>query len=235
MVAQEAGATATAFFYLPWQISAMLFHISPNMSSSLIVEASMDPIKLSNYSYRVCIQIARIVVPMAAVLVLGAPFILRFFGNNYASEGAGLLRLLALSAIPYIIITIYISVARVQRRVTAVVLVLASLCALVLTLSHFLLRIYGIQGVGLAWLASQTLIAAVLLTKQLRPLWSSRRGEGALEGGPTTAGQGHDGLHAPTDDDVVRGPLPGAARRYLGIRTIRNDLLASFSVLGSDN
>ncbi|MDB5057777.1 MAG: rane protein involved in the export of O-antigen and teichoic acid-like protein [Chloroflexi bacterium] len=187
MVTQQAGATANAYFYLPWQISVMLMQISPNMGSSLVVESVIDPTKLKAYSYQVCIQIARLVVPMAAILVLGAPFILRIFGNNYATQGADLLRLLALSAIPFIFNSIYISVARVQRRVGAAVMVLASLCVLVLTLSHFLLQAFGILGVGLAWLVSQSLIAVVLLSTQLRSLWSAGLHESALESGQSDA------------------------------------------------
>jgi hypothetical protein len=37
-----------------------------------------------------------------------------------------------------------------------------------------LLDWYGITGVGIAWLVSQTSIAAVLLLTKLRPFWMAR-------------------------------------------------------------
>jgi O-antigen/teichoic acid export membrane protein len=206
MVTQQAGATANAYFFLSWQMAIMLYLVSPNVGSALIVEAATDPTKLGTYSYRVCVQAARIVVPLAAIWMLGAPYVLRLFGPNYASEGTALLRLLALSALPYIVNSLYISVARVQRRVRAIVIVLASLCALVLILSHILLQRYGITGVGVAWLVSQTIIAGILWATQLRPLWSSRLDDGLLETGKRT---------------TVRSPRPSPPKD--GDRAVRGD------------
>lgn len=173
LVTQLAGAAANGYFFLAWQIGYSLYLVSPNMGSSLIVEAANDPEKLGVYSYRVLLQTARIIVPAAVVVALLAPYGLRLFGNSYASEATTLLRLLALSAIPNIVTSLYICVARVQRRMRSVVVVLASLCILVLSLSALQLRLFGITGVGLAWLESQTIVAAVLFATRFRPLWAS--------------------------------------------------------------
>jgi hypothetical protein len=172
------------------------------------------------------VQAARIVVPLATIWMLGAPYMLRLFGPTYATEGATLLRLLALSALPHIVNSLYISVARVQRRVRAIVIVLAALCALVLSLSHILLQRYGITGVGVAWLVSQTIIAGILWATQLRPLWSSRLPDGVLETGKRTTAESTRPC-APKDSDraerrdaapstrVREQPGPVAARRDL--------------------
>ncbi|MGH2345974.1 MAG: lipopolysaccharide biosynthesis protein, partial [Chloroflexota bacterium] len=178
LVTQQAGDTANAYFYLSWQIALFLFLMSSNMGSSLIVEAASDPAKLYAYGYRVFIQIARMVVPAAIILALGAPYILRVFGNSYAAHSVWTLRLLALAAIPFIANSLYTSISRVRRNMKAVVKLQLASCVLVLTLSHFLLEIYGIVGVGMAWLASQTLLAVILLmTTDLRFIWSARRDE----------------------------------------------------------
>jgi aminoglycoside phosphotransferase (APT) family kinase protein/O-antigen/teichoic acid export membrane protein len=225
MVTQQAGATANAYFFLSWQMALTLYAVSPNVGSALIVEAATDPTKLGTYSYQVCVQAARIVVPLAAILMLGAPYVLRLFGPNYATEGTALLRLLALSALPHIINSLYISVARVQRRVRAIVIVLASLCALVLSLSHILLQRYGITGVGVAWLVSQTIIAGILWATQLRPLWSSRLDDGVLETGKRTTVESNR-PSTPQDGDLTerRDEDPSTrAREQLGRVAARPD------------
>lgn len=178
IVTQQAGATANAYFYLAWTMAYSLYLVSPNMGSSLIVEAATDQARLGPDSYRVFVHTARLLVPVVAIVIVGAPDLLRIFGSDYAVAGTTLLRLLALSAIPNIINALYISVARVQRRLSALVTVLAGLCLLVLTLSYMLLPIYGITGVGLAWLVGQTIVAGVLWLTQLRPLWSSQLNDG---------------------------------------------------------
>jgi O-antigen/teichoic acid export membrane protein len=173
LVLERVGATANAYFYLSWTIAYSLYLVSRNMGMSLIAEAATDPEKLDSYSYRVFIQTSRLLVPVIAIVVLGAPHILRIFGHDYATEGTALLRLLCLSALPNIVTSLYVDVARVQRRMTAIVLVFTSLCILVLTLSYFLLEVYGITGVGIAWLLGQTIIAGGLVLTQLRTAWSS--------------------------------------------------------------
>lgn len=173
IVAQQAGATANAYFYLSWTIVASLYNVSRNLGASLIVEAATDQTNLGSYSYRVFVQTARLLVPLVAIVVLGAPSILRVFGESYAAEGATLLRLLALSALPDIVTAIAISIARVQRRMAAVVAMQASLSALVLALSAILLGRYGITGVGLAWLIGQSVVAAVVVLTQFGTLWLS--------------------------------------------------------------
>jgi len=174
LVTALAGATANAYFFLAWTIAYSLYMVSPNMGSSLIVEASMDQSRLNTYSYRVFLQTVGLVFPAAILLFLGAPYILRIFGSSYAQHGADLLRLLALSAIPNVVTAIGVSVARVQRRMKIVLAILGSVCILVLSSGYELLRIYGITGVGLAWLISQSLVAFVLLLTHLRFLWVGR-------------------------------------------------------------
>ncbi len=173
IVIEIAGAAATAYFYLSWTIINSLYNFSADMGASLIVEGSRDPAKLGIYSQRMVFQTAKIVTPLVVVLLVGAPWILAIFGGDYAAEGAMLLRILALSTIPNIITALYIATARVQRRVTAVVVVLATLCVLVLGLSFVLLKMVGVVGVGWAWLISQSMIASVLLFTQFRRLWVS--------------------------------------------------------------
>jgi LysM repeat protein len=101
-------------------------------------------------------------------MLLGAPYLLQLFGRAYADEGAGLLRLLALGALPNLVNMLYLSVARVRNRVGVIVTVQAALCTLALALSYPLLHWYGIMGVGIAWLSSQTLVAAGITLARLR-------------------------------------------------------------------
>ena len=172
IVTQQVGAKANAYFYLAWTIAYSLYLVSPNMGASLIVEAATDQRRLKRDSYRTFVHTAYLLVPAVGLIVIGAPYILFIFGPDYATEATTLLRLLALSALPNMINAMFISVARVQRRLAALVTVLAVLCGLVLVLGMLLLHVVGITGVGLAWLIGQTAVAVGVWSTQLRPLWS---------------------------------------------------------------
>lgn len=171
LVVERAGASAGAYFYLAWTIAYTLYFVSINMCMSLVTEGARDEAKLNVYSYQTLKQTLRLVVPIVAVVVVGAPYILQLYGSSYAAEGSTLLRLLCLSAIPYVFIAVRISMARVQRKILTIFLVYAALCSLVLALSLVWLEPYGLTGVGLAWLIGQSAVMVVLLLTDLRKAW----------------------------------------------------------------
>jgi len=169
LVLHQLGPQANAYFAQPWLIASSLQLIAGNMAVSLTVEAATDRARLASYTRRALVHTARLLVPLVALTLIGAPALLQLFGRAYAAEGADLLRLLALGALPNLVNMLYLSVARVRNRVGAIVIVQAALCALTLGLSYPLLHRYGIIGVGIAWLSSQTLVAAGIALARLRP------------------------------------------------------------------
>jgi O-antigen/teichoic acid export membrane protein len=181
LVTQLAGASANAYFYLSWVFAYTLHLISMNMGVSLTVEVARDETKLRSYVYDMLIHNARVVGPLVAIVVLGAPYILGIFGSNYATHGSMLLRLLALGALPNIVNALSIAIARVQRRMVGLVMLRGGLCVIVLSLSCLWLPRWGITGVGIAWCVGQCSLALVVLLTQLR--WVFRfEGRWALQG-----------------------------------------------------
>ncbi len=181
VVANVASATANAYFYLAWTIANTLYLISSSMGSSLVVETAKEQVKLAHYSLRIFWDVALLVGFASLILVAGAPFILEVFGRDYSLQGTLLLRLLTLSAIPFVINSLFVSIARAQKRMRAVVYTLGSLCILVMSSSYVLLRTLGIVGVGVSWLASQSIIAGVIYFTQLREFWSNDVAAGVEE------------------------------------------------------
>jgi len=169
LVLHQLGPKANAYFAQPWLIASSLQLIAGNMAVSLTVEAATDRDRLAGYTRRALVHSARLLVPLVVLMLIGAPALLQLFGRAYADEGAGLLRLLALGALPNLVNMLYLSVARVRNRVGTIVAVQAALCALALGLSYPLLHWYGIMGVGIAWLSSQTLVATGIALAHLRP------------------------------------------------------------------
>lgn len=171
LVLERAGASSSAYFYLAWNIANALYFVCINMCMSLVTESSRDEVKLNYYSYQTLLQALALLMPIVLGIVVTAPLILNLYGSNYAAEGAVLLRLLVLSAIPYLVITIYISMARVQRKISRIFVVYSLLCAMTVILSHLLLNIYGVTGMGVAWLLSTSTITLGLWLSTLRRAW----------------------------------------------------------------
>ena len=156
------GAEASAFYFVSWSIAYALYLIGSGMGMSMIAEASLEPARLRARTRQTVIETARILVPAVAVVVVAAPIILELLGGAYARESVTLLRLLALSALPWTVFVTYTNVARVERRMGAVVGATAALCGLVLAFGLPLLGELGINGLGVAWLAAQSAVATAI-------------------------------------------------------------------------
>jgi len=170
LVANRVGAAEAAYFFVPWMVSLAIELVALNMMTSLTVEAASDMDRLRQLSRRALGQAMRLVVPIAAVVAIVAPWALLVFGSDYADEGATLLRLLALGMVPNVIVTLGITIARIQHRGRIVVAIQGAHCISVLGFSALLLPSVGIEAVGYVWTATQTAIAGVLLVTLLRPL-----------------------------------------------------------------
>lgn len=172
IVTEQAGAQANAYFYLPWMIMNALQLVAMSMTTSFTVEATIDRRKRNAYFRRSLSHTARLIGLALLVILPAAPYVLLAFGADYSAQGTVLLRLLVLAAIPNLVIWLYLGMARVQNQTLGIFLVQAALCVLMLSLTFYLLPRMGINGIGIAWLASQSLMAVVLMLSVLRPvLW----------------------------------------------------------------
>ncbi len=174
MITQIAGATANAYFYLAWIIASSLQVVAANMSTSLTVEATVASERQEEIRRRALIGIARILIPLVALVVVGAPLILRIIGQDYGEQGTLLLRLLALSAIPNLFNMVYVGMARARNQIGSIIGVYGANALIVLGLSFAFLPMLGITGIGLAWVISQTFITGALI---VLPRLTARRSE----------------------------------------------------------
>ncbi len=163
LIIDRLGPAAAGHYALAWIIGYSLYLVSLNMGSSLVVETAADQSALRERCLRSITHLARLLVPVVAVVIAAAPYILLVFGRGYAVADATALRLLALAAFPALITNTAISVTRSQRRMRMVVGIQVAICALVWGLSDLLMGPLGITGLGAAWLAAQTVTAAALI------------------------------------------------------------------------
>jgi O-antigen/teichoic acid export membrane protein len=168
LVIKALGASANAGFAVAWVIAYSLHLVNVNMGSSLVVETSAGRADLGRCCRQVLKHIARLLAPAVVVVVIAAPYLLGFLGPAY-SAATGALRLLSLGALPHLLVVVAINSARVQRRMSLVFLVQATECVLVLGLGWVLLPRLGLNGVGIAWLLTQSATAGFLWLR--RDLW----------------------------------------------------------------
>jgi thymidylate kinase/O-antigen/teichoic acid export membrane protein len=200
IVVAVAGSRFGAFFYIAWTIASAMYLISISMATSLMVEGAARQRALAHDAWRIFRLLGQVQIFLTVLVLIAAPLILTVFNPAYASAADGLLRLLALAALPHGVIAIYLAVARVRRQVKRIITVQATMAGIALGLSVALLGPMGIGGVGVAWLIAQTSVATVVLVTELLPLWRSAPAEDATDdsvSGALAAAQDRGSASAP--------------------------------------
>ncbi|MFF8094483.1 lipopolysaccharide biosynthesis protein [Streptomyces sp. NPDC016675] len=199
MVAVNFSAAQNGYFYVAYTVGGTMEFMAINMASSLTAHASHDPRRLADGVRGALRRMTLLLVPVVLFLVVFAPQILAPFDADYAEHGSTVLRLLALGALPRIVVELYIGVLRVQGRTGMLAAVQGAMCVLVLGSAALLFTSAGIAGAGWAVLGGMTVVA-VGCAPGLR---ATLRG---------ADGAGRPGPGGPGGPDVSGGPGPGRER-----------------------
>ena len=168
IVAARVSAEDNAYFYITATIGGTVNLLAINMGASLTVEGSHDPRRLAANTRAALRRMARIMVPVAAVLFFGAPWILGVFGQGYADAATPLLRWFAVGALLRVVMETYFAVLRAQSRTAGLAWLQGLLCASVLGLTLVLLPRMGLTGAGVAEIVSLSVIVAIAAPKLYR-------------------------------------------------------------------
>ena len=171
LVLALAGATASAGYHLAWTVAYTLFLVPSAVGSALLAEAAHDGPRLDANARRALGLSLGLVVPGALIIAVVAPLLLSVFGATYADDVGGLLRLMALSAIPYAVNNLHVSLDRARRNLASVVRFFAVFCGALLALSAVLVPHLGAAGTGVAWLVVQCTFAGWVILVPRRDLW----------------------------------------------------------------
>ncbi|MGW1957376.1 lipopolysaccharide biosynthesis protein [Streptomyces sp. NPDC001920] len=177
IVASQVSAEDNAYFYITATIGGTVNLLAINMGASLTVEGSHDPRRLAAHTRAALRRMARIMVPVCAVLFFGAPWILGVFGQGYADAATPLLRWFAVGALLRVVMETYFAVLRAQSRTAGLAWLQGLLCALVLGLTLLLLPRMGLAGAGVAEIVSLAVIVAIAAPKLYR---TARAGAGEI-------------------------------------------------------
>ncbi|MFI0981565.1 polysaccharide biosynthesis C-terminal domain-containing protein [Streptomyces sp. NPDC021093] len=165
IVASQVSSADNAYFYITTTIGGTVNLLAINMGASLTVEGAHDPASLARNCRASLKKMAKLMVPVAAVLFFGAPYILHVFGAGYAEAATGLLRWFAVGALLRVVIEVYFAVLRAQSRTSGLAYLQGGLCVLVLGLTLLLLPRMGLTGAGVAEVSSLAVVAAIAAFK----------------------------------------------------------------------
>ncbi|MCX5534501.1 lipopolysaccharide biosynthesis protein [Streptomyces sp. NBC_00006] len=168
LIASQVSSADNAYFYIATTIGGTVNLLAINMGASLTVEGSHDPAQLAANTRAALRRMARIMLPICALLFILAPFVLHVFGAAYADAATPLLRWFAVGAALRVVMETYFAVLRAQSRTSGLAWLQGLLCLLVLGLTLLLLPRMGLTGAGVAEISSLAVIVAIAAPKLWR-------------------------------------------------------------------
>jgi O-antigen/teichoic acid export membrane protein len=168
LIVAKLGAVQTAYFQTPWLVGTSFDFLLWSIAASLIVESSARP-TVARDAVRKAVRLALwLLTPALVVLVAGAPILLEVLGGTYSQHGTPLLRCLALT-LPFMGVNVlYVTFARMARRIRRIVVAQLGISALVIALTALLIGPMGITGAGVAFLAGEGITALIVLPSVVR-------------------------------------------------------------------
>jgi O-antigen/teichoic acid export membrane protein len=162
IVAAQVGVASAAYFYIVWNFFNLITTIGGATSLSLFVEGSHNARNLPGLARKALGSTVGITLIVAIAVMFFSRPILLLFGVDYAAEGAILLRLVSLAAIPAVVVYNKVATLRVAMRLRKIVAAFALIAAISLTLSLTPLG-KDVVAIGFIWLIAQMVTAVYLV------------------------------------------------------------------------
>lgn len=168
IVLNMLGAKQNAVYYLAYTIGAFVFVIPTSFGTSLFVEGSHGEVMKAK-TIKSVYGIYFLLFPSVLAIVVFGEFLLAFLGKHYEG-GLYLLRLFAVASLFAPFFSIYTTIKRVQKDTKGLIAMNIVLSFLLISLSYFFMILFGINGVGYAWLISYAFCSflVILLAKKNR-------------------------------------------------------------------
>lgn len=154
------GGSSAAYFYISFAVASLLFTIPFVAADVLFAEGSVNHVPINKLIKKAISMIGVFLVPTVVLIIALAPKILSIFGQDYATHGTDIMRLLVISSIPLSICYLSATLFNLSRRLKEFIFVNFVATASNISLSILSLKLgHGLTGVGVAWLVSQCLAA----------------------------------------------------------------------------
>lgn len=179
IVLHHLGAEATGYFYVAFQIAALLNAIAFSVGEALFAEGSHDPGRLPVLLRRTAVIVAAAQTPAAAVVAAGSGLILWVFGPGYSDAAGPLLIACAIGSLAVALSSWANFALKITRQLRQLIVNNAVFAVVTISLA-LLWAPRGLVWIGWAWGLGNLASGLVAVTALLR----GRRGQTPPDGTP---------------------------------------------------
>lgn len=144
------GAEFSAYYYIGFTIASILFMVPTSLAISMFVESS-NGLDLKKTAFKSIIGGSIVLIPLVSMLIACSDTLLQLVNSDYI-VAASMLEILSLSSFMVLIVNVYYSICRVRNTMAPVIFISFSIFILTIVSSVYLLPMFGLIGIGYAWL-----------------------------------------------------------------------------------
>jgi O-antigen/teichoic acid export membrane protein len=208
LVAEVLSPAANAYWYVAWMVAGLVAVIPNSNGLALFAEAANHPTRLRagiGHCVRTSLALG---VPLAVVAALTADLLLPLLGESYRAGSATPLRIMLVAILPITFIETYLATCRAVRRLLEPAITCSLAAVLAILGAAVGARLYGLNGVALAWLAVE---CALGCWAAVRLRWILKSDVALAEGATTPPASGATTARA---FDRLPDTPPQVASRY---------------------
>lgn len=178
IIIHKIGPENAAYYYMAFTIASVLYTVAYAASQSAFAEGSHDESSMRQHIIKAAKIIGVVLLPAAAVTAIFSNVLLSIFGSEY-QQGATLLRLFALSALPVAVYSVLGVIFKITKNLRGIVVMNVAYIVVIIFVSYTFITHAGINAVGWAWLFGNVVAACIGLRYLIPELFKKRRkGEG---------------------------------------------------------
>lgn len=163
LIVNVLASENAAYFYISWMIAGIILMLNSSIITSFFVECSHDKLNVTKHLFKsLGMVILLSVISIVSIFLFGEKVLL-LFNKDYSENSIGLLKILAISCIPYSINEFYIVLERLNENISNVILVNLFITSVTLSLSYFAMIKIGLIGVGYSWLIGNVIMNIYIL------------------------------------------------------------------------
>lgn len=163
MVIHLLGPSAGAYFFVVWTLARSIAAWAGSIAESLFAEGSNTPALASAFAWRSVKPGLLLAGGMTLAMIATAKVILSIYGHDYVEQGVVLLYLVALAAIPGVLLSIFVNFLRIRDSLGTIFMVTTLSTGSGILLTYLGMLWLDMRGAGIGWLIAQMIILIAVL------------------------------------------------------------------------
>lgn len=171
MIINVLNPEMNAYFFMALSISNILITIPVAINNSLFAEGSYAPEQFRTNVIKTIKFTFILIIPIILGIFIYGDELLSLFGKAYAENGFYLLCILALSAIPFTINKVYVTIKNIQIKVKSIIYINILISILTIVIGYTLMIRIGLIGVAIGYTLGQGICAVMILVSVWKKGW----------------------------------------------------------------